>query len=403
MKIALTCSDDFSLWIFRKRLIEQLQALGHEVFFLCNDGPYIPKLQALGAKHIPITCSRFISPWADFKLMAQIWRICRRERFDIVHNFTVKLNIFGTIAEWLARVPMRLTSITGAGYYFDPDHEGMGLVKRAIRILYRIACRLSTRIWFQNPDSIEIYRNAGVVRDESKIILIRSSGVNLAEYDEEGVKPEDVEAIRQEFDIPVGKVVVTKIARPIWHKGIKEYLEITRLLEEQLPNVLFLLVGACEADNPDLVPEEYLFENTGRNFRWLRWRTDIKEILSLSDLVVTCSYMEGVPRSLLEAMAMRKAIIASDVQGCREVVENGINGYLVPAKDASAMAEAILELLLDSAKLAQFAAASRRKVEQEFDEKLIVSQLLSRLYRIVPREKSSSKTKNIALKKSNQP
>jgi N,N'-diacetylbacillosaminyl-diphospho-undecaprenol alpha-1,3-N-acetylgalactosaminyltransferase len=170
-------------------------------------------------------------------------------------------------------------------------------------------------------------------------------------------------------------------ARAYWSKGVGEFVMAAQMLSGR-SNLVCLLAGAAE-NGPDAVPPAYLDAHRSTVFRWLGFRQDVRELIALADIVVLPSYYpEGVPKSLLEAMAMGKPIITTDNRGCREVVEDGKNGFMIPIKDAKALAEAISRLLDDRQMQVVFGAYSRTKASREFDETIVAEQVLTRLYRL---------------------
>jgi N,N'-diacetylbacillosaminyl-diphospho-undecaprenol alpha-1,3-N-acetylgalactosaminyltransferase len=173
------------------------------------------------------------------------------------------------------------------------------------------------------------------------------------------------------------------VARIVWSKGVKEFIEASTLVSQTCPNVRFLLVGPLDPGSPDEIPSSYVEQHLSPHFTWLGFQQDVKSILALADIVTLPSYyQEGIPRVLLEAMAMQKPIITTDNVGCREVVDDGMNGFLVPTQNVMALASAIQTLVKDESCRLRFGLHSRRKVQAEFDESLITEEVLTKLYKI---------------------
>lgn len=384
MKIAVLYPDDFSIWQFRKGLIEGLIEKGHEIYIICPRGPYIERLNSIGCNHIHIDFGRFLSLTGDIKYLFGLYRIFNKYKFDIVHNFTIKPNLYGSISAKLARVPLILSTVEGMGAIYTENSKTLyRFIRPIVSIFYRISCSISHRYWFLNIDDLNFFvDNNLIVRD--KAVLVKSTGLNTEEYREDMVDPEKMEKLKLDINYEPGdRFVVMVVARFLWSKGVKEFVEASKIVTRQNGNVRFLLVGAFEEGSPDIVPKKYITDQLSDNFTLLEFRNDIVELLYLSELVVLPSfYREGVPRILMEAMALKKPIITTDNVGCRELVEDGKNGYLVPKRDSNELANRVMELIVDEEKGKIFGEYGRQKVVNEFDDEIIVALLLKELYRI---------------------
>ena len=389
MKIAIVSPDDFSVWHFRKELLVALKERGFDVYVISDlyasetPGKYARLINNIGATHIPIKMGRFMSPVSDLRLLISLYKVFRSNKFDIVHNFTIKPNIYGSIAARIARINKVYNSVTGLGFvYSNKTSLKLRAVKPLIEKLYRLSCKLSDRVWFQNKEDLDLFVETNMI-DKQKALVVRGSGVNLSEFSESSLDVDKVSRLKDKFGFASHtKFVIMAVARVIWSKGVKEFIEASERLKRDHPSIRFILVGPIEKDSPLSVSEAYLRtkEESG-NFHWLGFRSDIREILALSDLVVLPSfYREGVPRVLLEAMALGKPIVTTDNVGCREVVDDAKNGYLIPVRDSRALSDAIELLLNDDIKRESFGKYSRMKVEKEFDEKKVVEQLFTKLY-----------------------
>jgi N,N'-diacetylbacillosaminyl-diphospho-undecaprenol alpha-1,3-N-acetylgalactosaminyltransferase len=383
VRIALVINDDFSMWQFRKGLITELRRAGHVVFAYTPAGPWVKRVEVLGAIHRTIPIFRFVSPLRDLALVWVLRRWLAKDRIDLVHNMTVKPTIYGAFAARLAGVRRVVALVSGIGL---PFLDGGGIRRRALRAtvvaLYRTALRLTDRVWFQNGDDLRFFVTMGLL-EESKAVLIRSSGVDITEFSAMAVDPRVLPRLRQELSVDGTRpLVVMIVARLIWSKGVREFVEAAELLRQQSSHARLLLIGPYDPGHPDEISPGYLEARAADNFRVVTtFRTDVREILSLADVVVLPSFFgEGVPRVLLEASAMSKPIVTTDNPGCREVVEHRHNGFLVPVKDSEALAAAIAELSADTALRREFGRRSRSKVEAEFDERLVVDRIIRELY-----------------------
>lgn len=385
MKVALVCSDDFSLWVFRKGLISTLIEQGHSIYLICSPGKYINLLEEMGAIHIPVDLYRFFNPLKDIKLFLNFYRIFRRENFDIVHSFTIKPNIFGAVAAKIAGVKKIILSVTGAGIIKEDEFTRglkMKVLRAILKKLYWLACTISNKVWVQNADDIDFFKKKRILR-EGKAVLIRSSGVNLDEFSPKAVDQRALYHIKRELDSNISTKFVLMVTRPLWNKGVREFIDASEIIGGKYPFIKFILVGGIDEGNPLSVAEDFLREKESNNFKWLGFRDEIRELLMISDVSVLPSYYpEGIPKNLLEALAMRKPIVTTNNVGCKEVVEESKNGYLVPIKDSKALADAIEKLIIDGNKREEFGRYSRMKAEKEFDEKLIVNRILNELYQL---------------------
>jgi N,N'-diacetylbacillosaminyl-diphospho-undecaprenol alpha-1,3-N-acetylgalactosaminyltransferase len=384
MKVALVINDNFAMWQFRRGLIKALVERGLEVYTITPSGDYTKKLEALGTVHISVPMDRFMNPINDFLTVVRLYRIFRRERFDVVHNMQVKPTIYGAIAARLARVPRIVALVPGLGYPFYVETPGtfLKLLGWLVLRLLRIGCRLSDRIWFQNVDDLNFFVTAGII-PRSKAVLIRGSGVNVEEFSGKVIDVTKVRLLRDEMGFNGStRSVAMVVARLIWSKGIKEFVEAAEIMRTRWPEVRFVLVGTFEDRHPDVIPRSYFEGKSADNLRVItEFREDVREILWSADIVVLPSYFrEGVPRILLEALSLGKPIITTDHPGCREVVDNGENGLLVPVKDPKALANAVIKLIEDEPLRKRFGENSRRKAESEFDERKVVNTIITQLY-----------------------
>ncbi len=380
----LVCNRAWGLWRFRRGLIEALLRRGIETVAVTPPGLHVEKIVRAGARHIPVALDEFVAPRRDLRLCFDLYRIFRAEKPDIVHNMTAKPNIYGSLAARLAGVPKIVSLVCGAGYGFG---EGGGWKAAALRFLirqlYRISGRVNSRMYFLNPDDRNLFLASGMVAPE-RAVLVRSEGVDLDEFSPANVDRDEAARLRAELRIqPPLQVVLMVVGRAIWSKGVREFVEAGKRVQALGLPVKFVLVGPIDHGNPDSVPEEYLRSAASPWFAHLGTQADVATTLALGDIIVFPSYYrEGVPRVLLEALAMGKPVVTTDSVGCREVVDHGKNGFLVPVKDAGALAAAILTLLRNKELQAAFGAHSRAKARNEFDERKIVAQILSEVYHL---------------------
>jgi N,N'-diacetylbacillosaminyl-diphospho-undecaprenol alpha-1,3-N-acetylgalactosaminyltransferase len=385
VKIALITNDDAGMLYFRGGLIKALISRQIEVFVIVPKGPFIEKLEALGAKSIAIEMYRFISPIKDLRLMWQFYQIFKLHQFDLVHTITIKPNIFGTLAAKAAGIKTIVSLISGIGFVFSERHTVKAKVLRQITLLlYKLALGMSQRVWFQNQDDLDYFLSQQII-DREKGIVIRGSGVDLSEYSNEAIDQNTLSKLRQELNLAEHLNCVAMItSRAIWSKGIREFIEAAELLMPNHPEWAFIAVCPEDSGSPDSVPPEYFARHRSERLIIVEnYRLDIQNFIALANIMVLVSYYrEGVPRILLEGLSMSKPIITADSVGCKEVVENYKNGYLVPPKNSEALAEKLETLIKDKELRKLFGDYSRYLAETFFDEQIVVERVLGELYQL---------------------
>lgn len=383
MKIAIVYPSAFSVLRVRRRLLLRLRELGHEVVVLCPMDEYAGRIEEeLGARVVEVPFKRFLGPAADIRVLCELYRVFSEEQFDLVHNFTIKPNVLGAIAARAAGVKVVVGLVAGLGYAFN---QGSGFLHRLLRQVavlgYRIGFHLTDRVWVQNPDDLEFLQRCGALRP-GQGFLIRGSGVDLGEFQMERYSPVALGEARRELGIPDNSPLVVMSSRPLISKGVLEYREMAEKLAERHPDVLFLMMGLPAGGSPEAISDEELQQGPP-NFRWLGFREDADRILALSDIVVHPSfYREGVPRSLLEAMALEKPIVTTDHPGCRETVDDGVNGLLIAPRDVAGLTSATDRLLGDQELRRAFGRAGRVKAEKEFSEDAVAQAVIRDIYRL---------------------
>jgi len=344
-----------SLVGFRGALIRSMVDRGHRVTAIAPD-PQPPRgFEALGAAYEPCRLERTgTRPLRDLRASLGLVRQLRRLRPDVVLAYTMKPVSYGMLASRAARVPGRYALVTGLGYLFIRDgSRRQRLVRMMALPLLRAGLAASSAVFVQNPDDRADLIDEGVLRATHPTVRFWGSGVDLGDY-----APQPV---------PAGPPVFLLVARLLRDKGIREFVDAARRVHAQAPAARFVLVGPTDP-NPAGIPqaeleawrEEGLVEVAGAT-------TDVRPFLAACTVYVLPSYREGTPRSVLEAMAVGRPVITTDVPGCRETVDDQVNGFLVPAKDAPALAEAMLRYLSDPSLVEVHAKESLRMARERFD------------------------------------
>lgn len=296
----------------------------------------------------------------EIKSFLQMARVLRNVRPDILHLVTIKPALYGGIISRLLRVPGRVVSVSGLGYIFISQSLKARLLRPVIALSYKIALKhASTKVIFQNPDDLALLQQVGAIRTEQGI-LIRGSGVDLTHYE---MQPE-----------PHGVPVVMLLARLLKDKGVLEFVEAARLLKAQNFPVRMVLVGEPDFGNPNTISSEDLtnWEHQGIVEYW-GFRHDASATIAESNVMVLPSYREGLPKSLLEAAACGRAVVTTDVPGCRDAIENGVTGVLVPVQDSEKLAMAIKKLCIDTQLRSDMGRAGRELAIREFDINQVVA------------------------------
>ncbi|MEO5566098.1 MAG: glycosyltransferase family 4 protein [Luteimonas sp.] len=367
MKLILYANTDWYLYNFRRSLALALRDAGHEVLLISPPGIYGEKLRAMGLRWQPVPMDRrSLDPLREAGLIWHLWRLFRRERPALVHGFTLKCAIYGSLAARLAGVPARINAVAGMGYVFSSDDAKARTLRPMVRALLRLALGGSgSRLILQNPDDVAMFEQAGLV-DAAQVRLIPGSGVDCARF------------VARTTPRVEGPLRVLLASRLLWDKGIAEYIDAARRLQGEGRAIRFLLAGDPDHGNPAAVAEAKLrgWVDAGV-IDWLGHVDDMPTLLQSVDIVVLPSYREGLPKGLVEAAACGLPLVATDVPGCREVITDCVDGLLVPARDADALAVAIARLQDDPALAQRLGEAARCKARAEFDERIVIARTLA--------------------------
>lgn len=374
--VVLFANTAWYLYNFRLPLAERLRSEGVEVLMLSPPGPYGERLRAVGFRWEPVPMERrSLNPFRELALIARLAQRFRRERPRIVHAFTVKCAVYGSLAARMARVPARVSAVTGLGYVFVNDGPRARWLRPLVQGLLRVGLDGDDSLLIlQNPDDVDRFRSARIV-DPERIRLILSSGVDCERY-----------APAPERSRPSGTLRVLFVGRLLWAKGIGEYVEAARLLRAEGRQIRFQVAGRPDPGNPGSVTrsevDEWVCEGL---IEWLGHVEDMAALLHTVHVLALPSYYgEGVPRSLIEGAASGVALVTTDMPGCREVVTHEEEGLLVPCKDAGALAQAIARIDDDRDMARELGKAGRTKALREFDERLVLDRTLAVYRELIP-------------------
>jgi glycosyltransferase involved in cell wall biosynthesis len=362
-KVILVANTDWYLYNFRLSLVRSLQQNGYEVTLVSPSGRYVENLSRLGLRHIEWDVSRqSLSPFHEALALRRLLQIYRQERPDLVHHFTIKPVIYGSLAARMAEVPAVVNSITGLGYIFTSNRGDARILKRVALWLYRLA--------FRHPNCFATFEN------EQDQVYFLEQRIITAERTEiiQGVGVDPHRFIPSPE--PDGDPLIVLPARILWDKGIGEMVEAARILHKHF-NVRVALVGVPDPGNPSSVPLEQIQSWVEEGvIEWWGWQEDMREVFARCHIVVLPSYSEGIPKALLEAAACSKPIVAADIPGCRAIIQDGISGLLVPVKDPRALANAIERLAKDADLRYRMGSAGRQLVLDGFTEEEINAGIL---------------------------
>lgn len=359
MHIIITLNSTWNAWNFRKSLVEALIADKHEVTVLAPLDRNVGSVENLGCRVIHLDMNvKGLNPFDDIKLLFTLRKIFRRERPDVVLTYTIKNNIFGAFAAKAYNISI-IPNITGLGTAFLAG----GFLGIIVKILYKNALRKLPCVFFQNVDDYRYFLDHGIIKRD-QVYLLPGSGIDLdhfyeAPYPKSGTAP-----------------IFLMISRIIRDKGILEYVEAARELKRLWPHVRFQLLGDADAENRTAIDartvqswhEEGVIEYLGTT-------NDVRSFIASSNCIVLPSYREGAPRALIEAAAMARPVIATDVPGCRSVVEDEVTGFLCSARSVKSLADSLRKFVaLPVGRQAAMGRAGRLKIEQEFDQIRVLSE-----------------------------
>lgn len=360
--IVFVSNTAWSMFNFRYGLLSRLVNDGYQVSVVAPYDEFSNKLRLMGCEvfNLPMA-AKGTNPLQDIKLVKMLYKIYKQISPDFIIHYTIKPNIYGSIAAKLARVPS-LAITTGLGYTFVNDN----LVAKVARGLYGFAFRFPEEVWFLNEDDRQVFLQHQLV-SQDKAVLLHGEGVDLTHF------------VPQESSAPDGKVRFLLIARMLWDKGVGEYVEAAEIVRQEYPQAVFQLLGACGVANPSVIERVQIakWEQAGL-VEYLGTTPDVRNVIANADCVVLPSYYrEGVPRTLMEAAAMGKPLITTDNVGCRDVVLPGKTGFLCPIKDGAALAACCAQLIsMPPEERIEMGSSGRSFMASKFDEKVVIEQYL---------------------------
>lgn len=366
-RLAHVATTDMSLALLLGPQLRAFADAGYDVIGISAPGPYVPELESWGITHRPLRhATRAFAPHRDARAVAELWELFRHLRPDVVHTHNPKPGVYGRLAARAARVPVVVNTVHGL-YALPTDHWS----KRSIVYgLERVAASCSDAELVQNPEDLDVLARLGVPR--RKLTLL-GNGIDLARFDPSRIDPDRVAARREDLGAGPDDVLCGLVGRLVREKGYPEVFAAAARLRERAPRVRVVVVGPVDPDKADAITtRETDAAAANGGIRFLGYRADVEELYAAMDIYVLASHREGYPRSAMEAAAMGLPIVATDIRGCREVVDDGVTGTLVPVGDAPALAQAIAQLAGDAARRHQMGEAARKRAEAEFDQQRVI-------------------------------
>ncbi len=330
MKFILVSPKNRTAYNFRGDLVKKIIASGYEVIVTGPNQDNVDKILDLGAKFVEIPMNKNgVNPLKDLGYMNSLRKLFKKEKPDVILGYTSKPVIYGSMAGKLAKIPHKVAMVTGAGYAFTAKTKKAKIIKLIMSFLYKIGFACADTVIFQNTDDKEQFISEKLV-NPSKCQIVNGSGVNMEKF---AVAPYPE------------NITFFMLSRVMYSKGIREYLEACETVKEKYPNVRCMLLGACEGIQDSLSQENlntYIDKGIIEHFG----ETDtVADYYKQCSVYVLPSYREGTPRTVLEAMAMGRAVITTQAPGCRETVVDGETGFLVPVQDAKAVAEKMIQFI----------------------------------------------------------
>ena len=361
-RIVIVANTTWNIYNFRLNIIRKLLDEGHEVIVMAPVDKFIFYTETMPqVHHVPVhhLYRDSVNPVQDLRLFFELVKLYKQYKPDLILHYTVKPNIWGGFAARLLGIPS-VAVVTGLGYSLI--HEGW--INFVTRLLYKFSLPLHRKVIFENTDDKNLFEKEGLV-SHSKTMAIKGCGVDTNFFSPNGNGRQD------------GMITFSFIGRLLYDKGVREFINAATIVRQQNPNTQFWLIGEIDKENPSSIRNEDLMKwIRDPNIHYHGATENIRKFIEKSDCIVLPSYREGMPKVIMESMSMERAVITTDTAGCRETVDENINGYLVPVRDSQALAKAMLNFIdLEKSEQIRMGQAGRLKVLKEFDDRIIADQL----------------------------
>lgn len=373
MKVVIMGSQARSMANFWPTLISRLCARGHSVICFVPktndkaDQKAVGTLNSLGAevREVPLE-RRGLNPFKDVYSLFYLWRVFRQIKPDVFFGYAIKPVIYGALAAWLAKVPLRLAMITGLGYTFEADSLPKRLLTRVAALLYKTALNRCQTVFFQNQDDLATFKSYGIIPTAPRqnfVQMVRGTGVDIERFASAS------SVLEPPLFLLVGRLIEAK--------GVREFAAAAQQLKYAYPNARFQILGPEESGVGSVPPAEVADWQAQGFIEYLGAVEDVRPYIAKASVMVLPSYREGLPCSILEGMSMGRPAVVASVPGCREVVVEGENGFLVQVKNAAALAAAMQKFIDDPTLIESMGQKSRAMAVGEFDARLVADGLIS--------------------------
>ncbi|MCK5348607.1 MAG: glycosyltransferase family 4 protein [Desulfobacula sp.] len=364
-KIIYFITEDWYFWSHRLPIAKAAKDMGNEVIIVTRVNKHLQRIKGEGFRVIPIQLERQgKNVLKELRSLFEIIRIYSREKPDIVHQVAVKPVIYGSIAAIMTRIPVVINALAGLGFIFVNKGPKAGFIKHVFILLYKIVYRSkSITGLFQNPEDRDFFVSAGLI-DKNRTKLIMGSGVDTSLFD---ISAEQKGVIRILF-----------AGRMLWNKGVGELVAAGKILYSKGIKTQIILVGKPDKENPRAISKNILQSWHDKGVvEWWGYQENMVKIISACHIIaLPTTYGEGVPKILIEAAASGRPVVATDVPGCREIVKDGQNGFLVQPHDIESLAEALEKLVKDSDLRSRMGRRGREIVKSDFSEEIVVEKTL---------------------------
>ena len=345
---------------------------GVRVYAIAPPGSCADKFKELGVTFVPFPMDRrTLNPIAGWRSMLKLSAMLKALKPDLLQTFTLRPNLYGAIAGTKARVPVIIATVTGLGSLYIEEGIKVRLIRRVLEHVMKRALKKVQAVIFQNRDDLAYFVNRKLCAPE-KAFLIPGSGIDVNEFNSEKFSREARKLWRDRWGIPQDAVVVLMVSRLIRHKGVYEFIKAAERLQGK---ALFVLVGEPDPGNPASLTRQEVEDLSSRKVvLFPGWQSDIAAWMAVADIYVLPSYREGLPRTVLEAMAMALPVVSTDVPGCREVVQHGKTGFLIPPRDVGALVKAIQQLIENPNLRKEMGKQGREVVCKRFSTERIIKE-----------------------------
>lgn len=355
-------------WFFYSHFFERACAAkdaNYEVIVVTRNSECAKKIRDAGLTVIPINFKRRgVNPLTEIIVLFRLITIYFKVKPDITHHVAAKPILYGTIAALLVTKAKIINAPVGMGYVFSTENKINRLIRPLLmKSYYFLLNPGKSKVIFENKDDMNTFVAADAVK-QINAVLIRGAGVDITKYQFRNIEPE-------------GLPVIALVSRMLWDKGVAEFVSAAEIINQKNIQARFILVGAPDEDNPSAIPIDKLESWHGNNgVEWWGWKADIAKVLSETHIACLPSYREGLPKSLLEAAAIGLPIVTTDTTGCREVVKNGENGFLVPVRNTQLLVNSLKKLINDKKLRLKMGIASRLMMEENFTSDIVKKQTL---------------------------